>query len=151
MTNHIPLTPETFFTARQFVLDRWRARARELGRPEPSDLSRACLFASLFAYQVFGGMLQGNRFHQYTVKAGHLIDLTIGSEDLQKLREAGIDPHEHDPRWWANPVHLEAMTSCLPRVERWVEEFLKELNPGDGDFPPLQSPNQDQDSRSYRR
>lgn len=151
MTNHIPLTPETFFTARQFVLDRWRARARELGRPEPADLSRACLFASLFAYQVFGGMLQGNRFHQYTVKSGHLIDLTIGSEDLQKLREAGVDPHEHDARWWANPVHLEAMTSCLPRVERWVEEFLKEIGAADETFQPPQIPDHGQGSNSYRR
>lgn len=151
MTNYIPLTPETFFTARQFVLDRWRARARELGRPEPLDLSRACLFASLFAYQVFGGTLQGNRFHQYTIKSGHLIDLTIGSEDLQRLREAGIDPHEHDPRWWANPVHLEAMTSCLPRVERWVEEFLMEMNAEDGEFQPPQFSEPNQDLNSYRR
>lgn len=111
-------TEEIVRAASDFVFEKWVERAKERGWELPTDLSWACKFASLFAVCVFGGRMRGNDEHQYAVHPTYgIIDLTNGVMG----REMG-----HDAGWWANKDHVESMQSCVPRVERWVEEFLRE-------------------------
>jgi hypothetical protein len=34
------------------------------------------------------------------------------------------EPRRHDPAFWGNPEHVEALASCVPRVDAWVARFL---------------------------
>lgn len=123
-------TPKNIATAKAFLLDKWRERAREQGQVEPTDLTDACKFASVFAQCVFGGRLRGNWHHQWVAHS------TAGKIDLTDA--AGVEYHSarclrsgcfqgaiahHDARFWANPDHAEDVESVLPRVARWVVEF----------------------------
>jgi hypothetical protein len=100
--------------ARAFLMEKWRERAAELGRREPTNLFTACKFASLFAQYLFGGELRGNWHHQYLVlPGGEEIDLT-GND---------VAPKHHDSGFWMNPEHRESMRSIEPRVTSWVAEF----------------------------
>ena len=112
-------TPENIEKARQFLFIKWKERAKERGG-EANDLSNACKFASLFAQKLFGGKIQGNWHHQFLITDdGQRIDLTdaIGVTDN--------DPYRHDKGFWGNPEHKLSMQSCMPRVERWVQEFMQ--------------------------
>ena len=114
----LPATPENISDAKSFVFEKWKERAKERGREEPSDLTDACKFASMFARQIFGGKLQGNHDHQYVVKDGQRIDLTDA---------AGItsDPYKHDKKFWGNREHKESLESNMPRVNKWIQEFTE--------------------------
>lgn len=91
----------------------------EMGRDEPADLSSSCKFASLFMQRLFGGELQGNWHHQYVVlPSGERIDPT------DAVGVSTSNPYFHDKGFWGNQEHQASMKSCLPRVERWVQEFL---------------------------
>lgn len=116
-------TPETIERARAFIMRAWAARATELGRDKPADLSGSCKLSSMFAQRVFGGTIQGNRDHQFLrLDNCAILDLNEGAADVAALAE----PYQHDRRFWNNREHRESMASCLPRVERWVAEFLAE-------------------------
>lgn len=124
-------TPENVERARDFVLKKWKERAVELGRPEPSDLSSSCKFSSLFVQQIFGGKIMGNSDHQFVKLNGKIIDLNIGAEDV---REYGASAHHHDPIFWhKNPEHKESMRSCESRVDDWAKEF-RSMTTVDEDF-----------------
>lgn len=135
----IPATEENIERAKAFVLKKWieRWHERNPNGPtynaffgwdrEPTDLSSACKFSSMFAQRVFGGQLRGNIDHQFVkLPDGRILDLNIDAEDVRKLRASG-DPHRHDRAFWGNPEHLDAMKSCEPRVGQWVSEFLETL------------------------
>ena len=125
LENIIPATPENITKAKEFVFRKWQERAKELGRPEPTDLSSSCKFGSLFAQKIFGGKLQGNYDHQYVVLAnGQIIDFSHDAADVQKLKKV----YYHDSLFWNNPDHRESMKSCLPRVNKWVDEFTQTLS-----------------------
>lgn len=112
--SHYPATPEWIDKAKAFLWEKWRERATEMGRPEPTDLNTACKFASLFAQNLFGGEVRGNREHQFLdTDEGIRVDLT---DNLTA-------PAHHDKRFWLNPEHRESMQSIEPRVRKWVEEF----------------------------
>lgn len=121
MGKTLPLTEENIRRAKAFALRQWKERAKELGGSEPTDLSNACKFASLFAQRLFGGRLQGNYDHQWLEVGGHIVDLTDA---------AGVDLHadeiyEHDEAFWLNDEHRESLNSCRPRVNAWANEFKK--------------------------
>jgi hypothetical protein len=123
-SNYIPATPENIERAKEFVFDKWKERATERGSPEPLDLSYSCKFTSQFARKLFGGKLQGNYDHQYLKTAdGQIIDLNLDADDVKALS----DPHAHDPAFFGNRDHRNSMKSCLPRVNKWVEEFKSQL------------------------
>lgn len=115
-------TKHNIEVAKAFVLKKWKERASERGYKEPNDLSSSCKFSSLFAQKIFGGTIFGNENHQYVkLSNGIIIDLNIDAEDVKLL----ASPHSHDEEFWKNTEHKESMKSCIPRVNRWVEEFKK--------------------------
>jgi hypothetical protein len=121
MRKTLPPTEENIRRAKAFVLRRWKERAKEMGRPEPTDLSNACKFASLFAQRLFGGRLRGNWHHQWAEVRGQIVDLTDA---------AGVDLppeeiYEHDDDFWMNDEHEASLATCRPRVETWVNFFRK--------------------------
>ena len=105
-------TPENLAKVKEFLLLKWRERATERGRDEPSDLSGACKFGSLFAKAIFGGKVRGNTLHQVVYLADKVIDLT--DQSLATF---------HDRKFFGNKEHRESLMSCIPRVEGWVKEF----------------------------
>ena len=120
-----PATPslESLRIAKEVALEGWRERAAERGAPAPSDLTSACKFASIFCKALFGGEIRGNEDHQFNFLNGAVIDLSEDSADVRGMLAAGADPHRHDIEFFGNDEHLEAMLSCMPRVERWVTRY----------------------------
>ncbi len=103
-----------------FLLAAWRARAVELGRPPPDDLSGACKFVSLFVASLTGGGLRGNALHQHAVTPdGAILDPCGVTADVRRMRDAGHQPHRHDPAFWGSPDHAASLESALPRVAAW--------------------------------
>ena len=119
MTSEFWPPDEIFQAMRAFVLDKWKERAIETGRPEPSDLSSACKFASLFVSTILAAPAAGNHGHQFNVLDGKIFDLCAGSADIAD--KPGV--YEHDPSFWGNNEHVDSVDSCQPRVEKWVAEF----------------------------
>lgn len=122
-------SPEHLAAARAFLLDKWRERARERGRPEPIDLTDACKFASAFAQAVFGGRLRGNWHHQWVEhpRAGR-IDLTdaarVEGHSARCVETCSLgELDQHDPFFWGNSDHRDSVESTLPRVQKWLAEF----------------------------
>ncbi len=129
--DHAPvleLTEARLESLRAVVMEGWRARAAELGRPEPLDLSDGCLFGSLAVKVVFGGSLAGSHDHQHNVVDGRVVDLSADAADVRAM----ADPYRHDPTQFEdNPTLYEQLESCAPRVRAWVAEFLeRERTPG---------------------
>lgn len=120
LSGAIPFTPSNLEAAKTFVIQKWKERAAERGSREPDDLSGACKFSSLFIQKLFGGTIEGNWHHQYNVIGGEVVDITSDSSEVGGLDE----PYHHDLVFFGNPDHIESMKSCLPRVNRWVDEFL---------------------------
>jgi len=111
---------EAVEAARTFLLDRWRERATELGKPAPADLSGGCLMATLFVKAIFGGAIRGNYHHVHNVVGGRRIDLSEASADVAAL----ADPYRHDPRFMREPDFHENLVSWTYRMEPWLEAFL---------------------------
>jgi hypothetical protein len=148
----LPATPENIERAKVFALKKWVERFNERTIPgsvkvAPADLSSACKFTSMFAQAVFGGRLRGNEGHQYVqLNDGTTLDLNMDASDVQRMIRVFAkdgrtgwfnddenpgnghvyhgDPHQHDPKWFGNPDHIESMRSIVPRVNDWVKEFL---------------------------
>ncbi|WP_411839688.1 hypothetical protein [Paracoccus sp. ME4] len=119
------LNPELADRAREFVLRKWRERAAERNLPAPEDLSGSCKFSSLFAAKLFGLEMRGNEQHQFCIRPdGSIFDLNAGAADVAAL----ADPWKHDPVFWMNPDHREAMESCEARVAAWLEDFAAEIS-----------------------
>lgn len=117
----LPLTKRNYEAAKDFVFEKWRERAaEEVGREEPTDLTGACKFASLFAKEIFGGRLRGNQEHQWLENSEGVIDLT----DAAGVDLPAGEIYLHDPEFWMNEEHRDSMESVKPRVQRWVKEFL---------------------------
>lgn len=136
-----PTTPDDIARAKAFAMSMWRQRALELGRPEPTDLSDACKFCSLFAQGIFGGSILAHDFHCWTMVDGEVIDLAEDGRDVLDLADGrvptsatdyanrygltwnGDDPYEADVCFMARREFVEAMESCIPRTTRWIEEW----------------------------
>jgi hypothetical protein len=133
----LPPTPGNVAAAKSFALRKWQERAREQRRDVPTDLSNGCKFASMFAYRVFGGQMRGNWHHQFVeLPDGTRVDLTdaagVPSEHSEHpgMSPKKVDPYKHDKRFWFNRDHRETLESCIPRVDKWVEEFLAQFGQG---------------------
>lgn len=116
----LPLSPENTARARLFLLDKWKERALERNEPEPDDLAHSCKFVTLFVKCIFGGRIRGSFLHQFNLIGGEIVDLNKDAADVRSLPDA----HRHDEIFFANPDHIESLSSCMPRVRRWVDEFL---------------------------
>lgn len=119
----VPATPENIHLAKQFVMQKWAERWAEKGfEGQPADLSNSCKFSSLFAREIFGGRLRGQQAHQFVeLEDGTIVDLNLDAKDVKAL---GQHAHFHDDElFWGNPEHKDALDSCRPRVNQWVEEF----------------------------
>lgn len=121
MKPKVALNAHTLNLARAFVFKQWIARAIELGhQPLPMDLTNSCKFSSLFAQRVFGGTIEANESHCFNRINGKVVDINEFAMDTISLDE----PHECDEYFMEEPEFHESMTSCLPRVERWCDEFI---------------------------
>ena len=138
----LPATPENIAAAKRFVFDKWRERAKELGRADPIDLSDACKFTSLFAATVFGGTMHGNFFHQWVeLPDGRTLDLNDEAADVitmlrgeipddakpyaAEMRKKLLPLYTPDVRHMRSRGNRQSMASVRPRVQRWADEFLR--------------------------
>jgi len=139
----LPATPENIAAAKRFVFGKWQERAKELGRDDPIDLTDACKFTSLFAAMVFGGTMRGNFFHQWIeLPDGRTLDLNDEAADVITMLRGEIPDaskdyaimmrkklprslYTHDERHMRRRDNRQSVASVRPRVERWVDEFLR--------------------------
>ncbi len=118
-------SPENIKLASDFVLAKWKDRAREYRAPEPTDLKDACKFSACFAQHVFGGVHRGNWNHEFVQHpTAGVIDLT-GGVPPSRIREP-FEPHQHDRFHFGNSEHKAIWQENLPRVQQWVDEFRKQ-------------------------
>lgn len=114
---------QRFAQAKVFVFRKWCEQAAERGIVPPSDLSGSCKYGSLFMNQVFGGAICGHYEHQYNMIGGRIVDLSHDAVDVGKI----TNPYLHEPDFFAIPEKQAALNLCLPRVKRWVIQFLQEV------------------------
>ncbi len=126
----IPITDENIQLAKDFCLNKWKERFHERfpslakDRPDlaPSDLTDSCKFTSLFVLKVFGGVLRGNYHHFYVINNGKIIDLNADASDVKRL---GSKAYRNDSKFLSRKSVQESLDSCEPRVNQWVNDFLK--------------------------
>lgn len=114
---------ERFALAKIFVFRKWCEQAAERQVLAPIDLSGSCKYGSLFINQVFGGSICGHYEHQYNLIGGRIVDLSHDALDVGRI----INPYLHEPDYFSIPEKRASLNSCLPRVERWVVQFLLEI------------------------
>lgn len=114
---------ERFGQSKVFVFRKWCELAVERCILEPTDLSGSCKYGSLFMNRVFGGVIHGHYEHQYNIIGGRIVDLSHDAIDVGRI----INPYLHEPDFFAIPERQAVLDDCLPRVERWVIQFLVEI------------------------
>ncbi|MGZ5077117.1 MAG: transcriptional regulator [Methylobacter sp.] len=114
---------ERFAQAKVFVFRKWCEQAAERGVAPPTDLSGSCKYGSLFMNRVFGGSICGHYEHQYNLIGGRIVDLSHDAMDVGRIS----DPYLHEPDFFNIPQKQASLNGCLPRVERWVSQFLEEI------------------------
>ncbi len=117
-------TYEGFAQAKAFVFRKWREHAAERGATIPTDLSGSCKYGSLFMNRVFGGTIRGHYEHQYNLIGGRIVDLSHDAVDVGRMK----NPYLHEPDFFSIPEQQDSLTCCLPRVDRWVMEFLRDCD-----------------------
>lgn len=117
---HLPYNYENFALAKVFLFGKWCERAAERHVVQPTDLSGACKYGSLFMQCVFGGAIRGHFEHQYNFIDGRLVDLSHDATDVGHMR----NPYLHEPDYFALPGMQLSLAQCLPRAELWAAEFL---------------------------
>lgn len=109
--------------AEQVMNDLWAERNAERGRTT-ADRSGSCKFAALLARELFGGRLAGNLEHVFVIKntlgQAQCLDLNREQNDALAL---GDKAHIDLPLILSHPDYRESLSSCLPRVARWVTVF----------------------------
>lgn len=111
---------ENFAAAKIFMIAKWRDRAALSSAAAPIDLSGACKYGSLFVQCVFGGAIRGHYEHQFNFIEGRLVDLSHDALDVGRMR----NPYLHEPAYFLVPEIQASLAGCLPRAERWADEFL---------------------------
>lgn len=112
-----------FAHAKVFVFRKWCEMVVERCAPPPTDLSGSCKYGSLFMNSIFGGAIHGHYEHQYNIINGRIVDLSHDAIDVGKI----INPYHHEPEFFEIPENQISLNGCLPRVERWVSQFLTEV------------------------
>lgn len=126
LTHHpgaLPYNQETIPVTEEFCLRKWKERAVELEQPPPTDLSNSSRTTSMFAKQVFGGVISGNRYHQFCFLKGQIVDLASNARDVREM----MDPYHVDPEFLAGPVHVVSLEIRVTQVNRWIDEFNDEV------------------------
>ncbi len=117
-TGKYPLNAITLRLANEIMDELWHERNAERGL-ESEDRSGSCKFASLLARSLFGGTLAGNQQHVFVKRKGKRLDLNEGQQDVLKL---GDKAYEEDGSITGRD-YRKSLNSCLPRVNRWLDEF----------------------------
>jgi hypothetical protein len=113
---------EGFVDAKRFVFRKWCEQAVAQGQSMPADLSGACKYGSLFMHRIFGGSIRGHYQHQFNLIEGRIVDLSHDAMDVGVMRS----PYLHDPEFFLIPEQQASLAGCVPRIDRWVDEFLIE-------------------------
>ena len=114
---------------RNFILEKWQKMDYELKDfYEVNDMSFSCKFTSLFCAKLFRGYLRGNKYHNFAIVDNYIIDPTNPSWMFDRFKEDNIDPYLIDNEYLCTIETQEWVDSCTPRVEGWIEEFIKEFN-----------------------
>lgn len=103
----------------------WQERCKERGEDYSGDRSGSCKFAALLSRNLFGGCLAGNDDHVFTMTHSELIDLNIVQRDVIALNHMAHVRFDHV---LSDKDYRAALTSCLPRVERWEKWLLGRIN-----------------------
>lgn len=114
---------ERFAQAKIFVFHKWCEQAAERGALAPTDLSGSCKYGSLFMNRVFGGAICGHCEHQYNIIGGRIVDLSHDAIDAGRI----ANPYLHEPDFFSIPEKQASLDGCMPRVERWVVQFMAEI------------------------
>lgn len=103
----------------------WEERCKERGEAYSGDRSGSCKFAALLSRSLFGGRLAGNNDHVFTVIGSDLIDLNIIQRDVIELNHLAHVRFDHV---LTHKDYRAALSSCLPRVEKWEKWLLGRIN-----------------------
>lgn len=103
----------------------WQERCKERGETYSGDRSGSCKFAALLSRSLFGGRLAGNDEHVFTMTNSELIDLNIVQRDVMELNHKAHVRFDHV---LTHKDYRSALTSCLPRVEKWEKWVLARIN-----------------------
>jgi len=98
----------------------WEERCKERGFVYAGERSGSCKFAALLARNLFGGRLAGNHEHVFVISGSNLIDLNIDQKDVIDLHQA----HLRMDTVLTHRDYRDALTSCLPRVDKWEQWVL---------------------------
>ncbi len=120
----LPYSYEGFALAKSFIFRKWCECAAERGYQVPEDLSGSCKYGTLFMNRIFGGVIHGHYEHQYNMIAGRIVDLSHDAIDVGRMR----NPYHHEPDFFSIPEQQSSLACCLPRVDRWVIEFMEEYH-----------------------
>jgi hypothetical protein len=120
----LPYSYEHFALAKVFFFRKWCEQALAWQAAQPTDMSGACKYGSVFMQRVFGGTLRGHFEHQYNLIDGRLVDLSHDAMDVGHMR----NPYLHEPDYFAVPELMASLDGCVPRVDEWVVEFLAEVS-----------------------
>ena len=115
-------TYENFAHAKLFLFGKWCESAIKRQIAQPTDLSGACKYGSLFMQSVFGGGIRGYFEHQYNFIDGRLVDLSHDAADVGNMN----NPYLHESEYFFVPELQVSLAQCLPRSEDWAEEFIEE-------------------------
>lgn len=102
----------------------WEERCLERGMVYNGDRSGSCKFAALLARSLFGGRLVGNQEHVFTISGCDIIDLNIAQKDVIELNHMA---HVRLDSALSHKDYRDALSSCLPRVQKWEEWVLKSM------------------------
>ena len=103
----------------------WEERCKERGEAYSGDRSGSCKFAALLSRSLFGGRLAGNNDHVFTVTESDMIDLNIIQRDVIDLNHLAHVRFDHV---LTHKDYRAALSSCLPRVEKWEKWLLSRIN-----------------------
>jgi hypothetical protein len=109
-----------FAASKLWFFEQWSDLAEASHRQAPGDLSGSCKYGSIFMQSVFGGAIRGHYAHQYNFIDGHLVDLSHDALDVGRMN----NPYLHEPEYFAIPEMQVSLAACLPRAQRWADQFV---------------------------
>lgn len=120
-----PVTPELLALADQAVAHLWNERRAERDLPPAEDRSGSCKFAALLARELFGGRIAGNLEHVFVLREGEVLDLNRHQRDVAEL---GSSAHQVCDYTLSHRQYIFSLSTCEPRVMRWVSWVDEQLN-----------------------
>lgn len=121
----IEYNPRNILVANEALNALWEERQRQRDVVHNGSRAGSCKFASLLARSLFGGRLAGNANHVFVVKDGNIIDLNEQQSDVVLL---GAKAHIQFNSVLYHVDYREALTSCLPRLEKYEAWILEQVS-----------------------